>query len=137
MSGGYFDYNQYKIGDIADKIQMQIDKNGAKKTEEELSDERWYQHNPAEYYKTHPEELYHTKYPNEIIEKFKEAVLQLRRAQIYAQRVDWFLSCDDGEVSFIERLKEDLDELDGIESPNEFIETNEEYNERIVRQADQ
>jgi hypothetical protein len=29
-------------------------------------------------------------------------------AKIYAQRVDWFLSGDDGEETFHERLKEDL-----------------------------
>jgi len=33
----------------------------------------------------------------------------LRKAAIYAQRIDWLLSGDDGEESFLERLKEELD----------------------------
>ena len=32
-------------------------------------------------------------------------------AEAYAQRVDWLVSGDDGEESFHERLKEDLDDL--------------------------
>jgi hypothetical protein len=32
-------------------------------------------------------------------------------AQIYAQRIDWLISGDDGEDSFRERLKEDLEKL--------------------------
>ncbi|MGV8096736.1 MAG: hypothetical protein AB2L24_33180 [Mangrovibacterium sp.] len=35
----------------------------------------------------------------------------MRIAEIYAHRVDWFLSGDDGEEHFIKRLKEDLDEF--------------------------
>jgi hypothetical protein len=31
-------------------------------------------------------------------------------AQIYTQRIDWLVSGDDGEDSFRERLKEDLEE---------------------------
>lgn len=36
----------------------------------------------------------------------------LKRARVYAQRVDWLLSGDDNEESFHERLKEELEELD-------------------------
>ena len=36
----------------------------------------------------------------------------MKTAAIYAQRIDWLLSGDDGEQSFKERLKEDLDELE-------------------------
>ena len=35
----------------------------------------------------------------------------LKQAEIYAQRIDWLLSGDDGEESFHERLKEELEEL--------------------------
>ena len=47
----------------------------------------------------------------EVIEKFKEAVIILRKAAIYTQRIDWLLSGDDGEETFLERLKKDLDKL--------------------------
>jgi hypothetical protein len=41
----------------------------------------------------------------------KRAVYVLRMAYIYAQRIDWMLSGDDGEESLAERLAEELDEL--------------------------
>ena len=38
MSGGAFDYNQYKIGYIADQIEEVIVKNGVEKTPEDLKE---------------------------------------------------------------------------------------------------
>jgi hypothetical protein len=108
MSGGHFDYNQYQIGYIADKIEHAIEKSGRPKTKEELKEESW---RGEDWYKLYPEDLNHYKYPDEVIEKFKEAVRVLRMAQIYAHRVDWLLSDDDGEESFLRRLDEDLTEL--------------------------
>lgn len=105
MSGGRFDYNQYKIGYIADDIEKIIEKNGREKTKEELKEEGW---RDPDWYKKYPEDLYHYKYPDEVIEKFKEAVKLLRRAEVYAHRIDWLLSGDDGEETFLKRLEEDL-----------------------------
>lgn len=48
----------------------------------------------------------------EIVEEFKKGLKILKTAAIYAHRIDWLLSGDDGEESFKERLKEDLAELD-------------------------
>ena len=42
------------------------------------------------------------------LEEFKEAVRALKKARIYVHRIDWLLSGDDGEETFHERLKEDL-----------------------------
>jgi len=108
MSGGHFEYNQYKIGYIADEIEQLIEKNGREKTKEELKDEGW---RGSDWYEKYPEDKFHYKYPDEIIEHFKTAVELLRIAQIYAQRVDWLVSGDDGEESFMERLEEDLNNL--------------------------
>ena len=47
----------------------------------------------------------------ETIKEFQEAYIKCREAGIYAQRIDWFVSGDDGEDSFHQRLKEDLDRL--------------------------
>ena len=105
MSGGRFEYNQHKIGDIADTIEGVIKKNGRKKTKEELKDEGW--RDPT-WYEKDPEDLYHYKYPTEVIKEFKTAVGLLRLAQIYAHRIDWLLSGDDGEETFLQRLEEDL-----------------------------
>jgi hypothetical protein len=105
MSGGHFDYDQYKIGYIAESIETQIEKNGRRKTEEELRQEPWVN---KEWLERNPGHINHYEYPPEVIEKFKEAVNLLHRAQIYAHRIDWLLSGDDGEESFLRRLKEDL-----------------------------
>ena len=42
----------------------------------------------------------------------KEAVKALKIAQVYAQRVDWLFSGDDGEESFLSRLEEELKKLE-------------------------
>ncbi len=108
MSGGRFDYQQYAIGNIAESIEREIETNGRKKTDRELREESWH---GTDWYEKYPEDLYHHKYPDEVIAKFKDAVNILRIAQVYAQRIDWLLSGDDGEETFLERLDEDLDEL--------------------------
>jgi hypothetical protein len=108
MSGGHFDYNQYKIREIADEIDQLIRKNGKEKTKEEMKDEGWRDPN---WYEKYPEDKFHYQYPPEVIEKFKEGLAILKQAEIYAQRIDWLLSGDDGNETFLERLKEDLDGL--------------------------
>lgn len=105
MSGGAFEYSQYHIRQIADSIEQEIIDNGREKTAEELKNENW---RDTEWYKKYPEDLKHYEYPAEVIEEFKNAVLALRIAEVYAQRVDWLLSGDDGEESFLKRLKDDL-----------------------------
>ena len=105
MSGGHFDYNQYKIGYMADSIEKLIERNGREKTKEELKDENW---RDPEWYKKYPEDLCHYKYPDEVIEEFKKGVELLRQAEVYAHRIDWLISGDDGNESFLKRLKEDL-----------------------------
>ena len=85
MSGGRFEYKQNNINYIADQIEEVVLKNSKKKID--------------------------NKYPEEVIEKFKESIDILRKAAIYAQRIDWLLSGDDGEETFLERLKKDLDKL--------------------------
>lgn len=47
----------------------------------------------------------------ETVEKFKEALTTLRKAEIMAQRIDWLVSGDDGEESFHRRWNEDLNNL--------------------------
>jgi hypothetical protein len=109
MSGGSFQYDQYKIGYIADQIEEVIIKNGVKKTPEEIKDEGW---RDDSWYEKYPEDKFHYQYPDEVIEKMKEAVKALKIAQEYAQRVDWLLSGDDGEESFLRRLDENLKKIE-------------------------
>lgn len=107
MSGGHFNYQQHKMFDIAESIQAVIDKNGQPMTENELS----YNFISKEMLKTNPEYGYHSSYSPEVIEKLKEGVEIIRRAHIYAHRIDWLISDDDSEESFLMRLKKDLDGL--------------------------
>ena len=109
MSGGAFDYKQYSIGMIADEVEQIILNSGRIKTKEELRDESWGR--DPEWYEMHPEDLNHYAYPDDVIEEFKKGVGILRKAQVYAQRIDWLVSGDDGEQSFHKRLKEELEKL--------------------------
>ena len=92
MSGGHFQYDQYKIGYIADKIEQLIATNGS----EEL--DRW-------------GDKKFSSFSDETVEQFKKSLLVLRQAQAYAHRIDWLVSGDDGEDSFHIRLKNDLEKL--------------------------
>ena len=108
MSGGAFNYDQYKIGYMVDQIEETVVKNGVEKTPEDLKNEGW---RDPDWYEKYPEDKYHYQYPDEVIEKMKEGIEVLKRAQIYAHRIDWLLSGDDGEESFLRRLEEELNEL--------------------------
>ena len=89
MSGGYFDYDQYKIGYIADSVEQLIWDNSSKEVDE------W------------SDSVGHG-YTEATISEFRTALRMLRRAEIYAQRIDWLVSCDDGEETFRKRLALDL-----------------------------
>ncbi len=108
MSGGHWGYLQYRFTDVIEDIKKEIEKSGKPKTEEELKEEFY---RDSDWYEKYPEDKFHYKYPDEVIEEFKKAVDIIAKAQVYMHRIDWLLSCDDGDESFIERLKEDLDKL--------------------------
>jgi hypothetical protein len=109
MSGGRFEYKQYGISDIADSVHHEIAKSGKPKSPEQLKEESW---RDKEWYEKYPEDLNHYQYPDEVIEEFKKGYWILRKAAIYAQRIDWILSGDDGDESFIRRLHDELEELE-------------------------
>ncbi len=92
MSGGHFEYKQFHIEQIADEVEQLIMCNGS----DELDQWGYKKHND---------------YPPEVIEQFKLGLMHLRIAKIYAQRIDWLVSGDDGEDSFLRRLGEDLRKL--------------------------
>lgn len=109
MSGGHFDYQQYRIQDIADTIEQLIQNNGREKTQEEMMDEHW---NDPEWYEKYPQDRFHLKYDDAVIARFKMGVEKLKEAYIYAHRIDWYLSGDDGATEFLQRLQEDLKKQD-------------------------
>jgi hypothetical protein len=94
MSGGFFDYQPYAIRSIAEDLETVILNNGKKRENKES----W-------------EDEYHYKYTPEVIDKFKEGLELLKKAQIYTQRIDWLLCDDDGEETFLESLQSDLSKL--------------------------
>ena len=82
MSGGSFDYKQYQVIMLADEIEQEIEH--------------------IEQYKN---------YSNNTLYEFKKGLNLLRKAYIYAQRIDYLISGDDDEESFHERLKKELSKL--------------------------
>ena len=79
MSGGHFDYIQFRIMEAADQIVEELP--GLRITE-----------NPK------------------IVTEIVATEQVLREAAIRLQRLDWFLSGDDGPESFLERLDKELQE---------------------------
>lgn len=94
MSGGYFDYKQLHIGQIADAIEEIV-------TGETTEVIRW---------ETMEEAPLRDSLGEATIAEFKKAVEVLRMAATYAHRIDWLLSSDDNEDSFRKRLAKDLSE---------------------------
>ena len=170
MSGGHFDYAQYRIDDIADSIEREIEaarkpklekvwkkgvavlkihKEGGR-TSKSYVPITFYDYKTAvQYYKARyfevksemkenglrtalATDLYsgdkylireyrwqqyadgkdYPEWTEATLREFEAAVRCLRRAAVYAQRIDWLLSGDDGEEEFHERLEKDLEELD-------------------------
>jgi len=92
MSGGYFNYQQYRLNDIAEEIEQLI-RNNDDETLDKWGDRRGY------------------GFSTTTIKEFQTAVRLLRQAEVYAQRIDWLVSGDDGEDAFHKRLKEDLEHV--------------------------
>jgi hypothetical protein len=84
MSGGHFDYNQYQIQDIIEKLESHL--NGT--------------------------EPFYEDYSQETLDEFNKGLDILKKAYVYSQRIDWLLSADDGESTFHRRLNEELDALE-------------------------
>ena len=92
MSGGHFNYKQHHLLDMADDIGSEILNNDSKE-KNEWGDNIGNRYNP------------------ETIVEFEKAVIKLKMAYVYAQRIDWLLSGDDGEDSFHKRLQAQIGEL--------------------------
>lgn len=113
MSGGRFDYAQYRIADIYNKIEDYVF--GHSLDEEDVRNilnGRWLEDDVAAYIKKHhhtiPNEFGYSK---ETIKELKKGIAILKKAEVYAQRIDWLLSGDDGEDNFHSCLREDLEKL--------------------------
>lgn len=92
MSGGHFQYEQYKLQMIADEIENLIIDNESEEIDEWKNKKSSF-------------------YSSETINEFKHALMVLKVAHVYTQRIDWLVSGDDGENSFHRRLKDELEKL--------------------------
>lgn len=89
MSGGHFEYNQYRVREIAEGIERLIATNDDE-TNNEWGERKGY------------------GFPPGVIERFKEAAHTLNQAADMAQRVDWLVSGDDSEDSFLSRWDKEV-----------------------------
>lgn len=105
MSGGKFSYKQWHIDNIADQIEQEVILSG-----KPIPKQKWSYYERQEFEETHKHPMNYA-YPDSVLRRMEEAVYALRAAAIYAQRVDYLLSGDDGEESFEERLSKELSEL--------------------------
>ena len=92
MSGGHFNYKQHHLLEITEDIDSAIFNNNSEEKNE------W-------------GDNIGNRYNAETIAEFEKAVKALKLAYVYAQRIDWLLSGDDGEDSFHIRLQAQLKEL--------------------------
>jgi len=97
MSGGMFDYKQHYITDLIDEME------GILKRLDIEPDKNDNYFDESGSLKPHVSDI------NRFKIKVKENIKHLKNAEILTQRIDWFLSSDDGEEAFYKRLKEDLE----------------------------
>ena len=89
MSGGTFNYYQHRIRDIYETIESHIDRQG--------KEGEWGGENPT--------------FEPDVLKRLQDAIECLKKAYVYAHRVDWFLAGDDGNENFINRLDSELNKL--------------------------
>jgi hypothetical protein len=97
MSGGAFEYTECQINYlIIDTIEEILNRQGLPKPKHDL----W-----------EGEDKNYETYSEEVNKRMREGIKVLKKAYIYAHRIDYFLSGDDGEESFIQRLEEEINKL--------------------------
>ena len=111
MSGGHWEYIQYRFTEVYEDVRNLIEKNGKELTHEEMK-AHW---SGPEWFEKYPEDKFHHEYSSEVIEELNKGAEIIQLAQTYMHRIDWLLSGDDGEESFLKRLKEDLSKLDVVD----------------------
>ena len=104
MNGGTFDYNQYKIRDIAETIERELNRQGTLKNRSDL----WFDSN---HYSEYPDDKFYPTYSLIVQQIFKDAIEILKKAEIYAERIDKYIANDDGEKYLIKKLDSDLKKL--------------------------
>lgn len=95
MSGGYFDYTQFRLNDAVDQLKQLVDRNDSTERDE-YGDQIGHHYSP------------------ETIDEIHCAIELTKLAAMYIHRIDWLVSGDDGEETFHERLLEDIENLERV-----------------------
>ena len=95
MSGGHWDYVQYRLTDVIDELKGIV--SGEIKTTD---------------WSTGEEVLERDNYTQVTLEAFKRATKAIEIAQTHIQRIDWLLSGDDSEESYYRRLHTELEKFE-------------------------
>ena len=115
MSGGFFNYKQWGIDQIAEDLESYIGKCERKEEKD------WgYKDENGKYIPYVYEES------EEVLNEFRKGLKILRQAFVYAKRIDYLLSGDDGDESFLEHLKQELEALSAEEALDEMVRINQE-----------
>jgi hypothetical protein len=93
MSGGAFEYSQYKIWEIAEAIRIRI----------------------AQYRKGHRNHDLSEAFLQEMIDFYRKA----QEFAVLTHRMDWVLSGDDGEDDYFEKLAKDMRSEIKSDNPDE------------------
>lgn len=99
MSGGYFNYQQYFIQEMADDIEQVLKDAGTEIPKNSID------YSGKQMIKDYPEMKYYPDYSKETKQKFRKIIKHLRKAYDYVHNVDWLLSGDDGEEEFNRKTK--------------------------------
>lgn len=110
MSGGSMDYIGFKIEEAASYVAGEI-KRIEQMSKKQIADE----FRPCDYYvKEHPDKKFLASpagLRRETLKRLRAAERAIRIASIYAIRVEWLTSYDDGYDSFILRTDDELKEF--------------------------
>ena len=114
MSGGSMDYVYSRIEMAAEEVQEEI-----RRIEEDRDGQGLKRFKALDYYRE--------KYPDNqmfrneailkhaVLKRMRDAVLCLKKAAIYARRVEWLSSADDGYEAFVLRTDNELKQLENSE----------------------
>ncbi len=104
MSGGYFDYAQYSVQNLVEEMEEVLEKCDIEPDKIDENDDR-YRCDESGSLKEYVEDI--PMFKTEV----EKAIYHLKMAHLYTQRIDWYLSGDDGWDSFNSRLEEELKKM--------------------------
>lgn len=94
MSGGFFNYENYRLGDLARTLEEVV---------------------------SHNDDNEHYCYSSKTVNVMQMTVYHLKLCDVLLHRIDYLLSGDDDEASFQKNLLKQLDELEAVESAKQNL----------------